>query len=101
MAAKQRDRLTVALHPSNTRYELLLDGSVVGFAGFSLHDSVVTIPHVETTPEHRGKDFAAQLMRGVLDDIRERGQTVRPVCPYASAYIQRHPETNDLLEHRD
>lgn len=97
MASEEHDRLTVEIRPDKNRYELLLDGSVVGLANFSLSDGVVTIPHVETNPEHRGKDFAARLMHGVLDDIRERGQTVRPLCPYASAYMRRRRETSDLL----
>jgi predicted GNAT family acetyltransferase len=94
---EEHDRLTVQRRPGNNRYELLLDGSVVALADFLLRDDVVTIPHVETNPEHRGKDFAAQLMSGVLADVRERNQTVRPLCTYAAAYMQRHPESNDLL----
>ena len=97
MATAQHDRLTVELRPDHNRYELLLDGSVVGFADYSLNDGVVTLPHVETKREHRGKDFAAQLMGGLLADVRERHQTVRPLCAYASAYMRLHPKTNDLL----
>ena len=83
--------------PDARRYELRLDGKRVGLADYSLSDGVMTIPHVTTDPEHRGKNFAAQLMAGVLDDVRARGLTVEPLCPYASAYMQRHSDTNDLL----
>ncbi|WP_395158765.1 GNAT family N-acetyltransferase [Ilumatobacter sp.] len=97
MTTAQHDRLTVELRPHQNRYELLLDESVVGFATYWLNDNVVTLPHVETNREHRGKDFAAQLMSGILADVRERHQTVRPLCAYAAAYMRRHPETGDLL----
>jgi len=36
-------------------------------------------------------------MTGVMDIARERGLKVVPVCPYAAAFIQRHPEFQDLL----
>lgn len=90
------DQLTVADYPDDQRYELHLDGERVGLADYSLSSDVMTIPHVETEPAHRGKSFAAQLMAGVLDDVRSRSLTVRPFCPYADAYMRRHPDTEDL-----
>ena len=39
-----------------------------------------------------------QLVSGVLDDIRARGLEVVPLCPFAAAYIRRHPEYADLVE---
>lgn len=89
--------LDVVHAPDSRRYELHLDGERVGLADYLLSDGVMTIPHVETDPIHRGKNFAATLMAGVLDDVRTNGYTVRPLCPYAAAYMRRHPETNDLL----
>jgi len=89
-------QLAVVDRPDEQRYELHLDGERVGLVDYSIHDGVVTIPHVETNPAHRGKNFAARLMAGVLDDIRSRELTVRPLCPYADAYMQRNPETADL-----
>lgn len=93
----EQSRLTVVDVPDANRYELLLDDTRVGLADYSISNDVMTIPHVETDPEHRGKNFAARLMAGVLDDVRAKKLTVRPVCPYAAAYIQRRPDTQDLL----
>ena len=90
------ERLTVVDRRAEHRYELHLDGERVGLASYSIHDDVVTIPHVETDPAHRGKNFAARLMGGVLADIRNRDLTVRPICPYADAYMRRNPDTEDL-----
>lgn len=90
-------RLVVADRPDAQRYELLLDDDVVGFATYSTDGDVVTIPHVETRADHRGKDFAARLMDGVVTDLRARSLSVRPLCGYARAYIHRRPETHDLL----
>lgn len=94
----EQARLSVVDVPDANRFELRLDGVRVGLADYSLRDDVLTIPHVETDPQHRGKNFAARLMKGVLDDVRERKLTVRPLCPYAGAYMERHPDTLDLVE---
>ncbi len=89
-------RLTVVDASDDHRYELHLGGERVGLADYSVHGEVMTIAHVETDPAHRGKDFAAHLMAGVLADVRARHLTVRPLCSYADAYMRRRAETHDL-----
>lgn len=94
---RDHDRLKVVDVRAAGRYELMLDGARVGWADYRIGGGVATLPHVETVPAHRGKDFAAQLMAGVLDDVRARNLRVRPLCAYASAYMRRRPETHDLI----
>ncbi len=79
-----------------SRFELEEQG-LVAFADYRLHGDRVVIPHVEAPVALRGTGAAGRLMTGVLEMIRERGQTVTPVCPYAAAFIQRHPEYKDLV----
>lgn len=93
----EHEQLEVVNAPEEHRYELRLDGERVGLADYSVRNGVMTIPYVETEPAHRGKDFAARLMAGVLDDIRARQLTVQPTCSYAVAYMRRRPETHDLM----
>ncbi|BAN01532.1 GNAT family N-acetyltransferase [Ilumatobacter coccineus] len=89
--------LTVVDVPDDGRYELRLDGDTVGLATYRLADGVITIPHVETSPKHRGKGFADTLMRGILDDVRQRQLLVRPLCPFAAAHMDADPAHHDLL----
>ena len=89
--------LSVIDVPEASRFELFLNDDRVGLADYTVDADVVTVPHVETNPAHQGQGFAAVLMSGVLDSIRSSGQTIRPVCPYAFAYMRRRPETQDLL----
>ena len=93
----EHEQLEVVDLGAGHRYELLLDGERVGSADYRVSDGVMTIPHVETEPAHRGKDFAARLMASVLDDVRARQLTVQPTCSYAAAYMRCRPETHDLL----
>ncbi|WAC20636.1 GNAT family N-acetyltransferase [Luteolibacter sp. SL250] len=78
------------------RFELVEDGKLA-FADYHQAAGVLVLPHVEADPALRGKGAAGRLMDGVLDIARDRGLKVRPVCSYAVAFIQRHPEYHDLL----
>ena len=82
------------------RFELRLDGELVGLADYTEHDGIVTIPHVETLPEHRGKGFAATLMAGIVEEVRAGGRSIRPICWYAAGYLRDRPDTHDLIADR-
>jgi len=79
------------------RFELQRDGETVGFASFREADGVVTIPHVETMPGHRGQGYAARLLDGTLEQLRASARSVVPLCPFAAQHIRDSPEHHDLL----
>lgn len=79
------------------RFELLVDGDVVSFASFSETDGVVTVPHVETAPQHRGNGHAAQLMDGMLGLLRASGRTIVPLCPFAADHVRSNERHHDLV----
>ncbi len=84
-------------NPRRERYELHVDDRLATIADYQRDGEVIVVPHVETDPELRGCGLADRLMRGMLDDIRARGLTIRPLCPFASEFIQRSPADQDLL----
>lgn len=53
---------------------------------------------VSVFPVHRKQGIATALIRRVLDDVRDRSQTVSVVCPIVHEFIARHPEYADLME---
>lgn len=79
------------------RYEIQLDGQLVGLADYIIAADVVTIPHTETSPAFGGRRLASTLVKFSLDDIRARGLRVRPSCPFVAVYIAKNPEYQDLL----
>jgi predicted GNAT family acetyltransferase len=79
-----------------SRFELTEQGHIA-FADYILRGDTVVIPHVEAPVPLRGTGAAGRLMAGTLELIRRRGLKVVPVCAYASAFIRRHPEYQDLL----
>jgi uncharacterized protein len=77
------------------RFELPVDDQVV-FADYRRQPGRLVITYVEAPEALRGTGAAGQLMQGVMQEVRLEGIKVLPLCPYARAWIQRHPEFKDL-----
>jgi hypothetical protein len=90
MASNVRDN--TELH----RFELDADGHVA-FSNYSRANGILTIMHTEVPKALEGRGIGSTLIRGVLDAARREGLKVNPACPFAKAYIDRHPEYADLL----
>lgn len=82
----------------NHRYEIFLEDERVGLMDYSLRPGEIHLVHTEVDPAHQGKNLAAILLRESLADIRARGtEKVVPVCSYTVRYMEKHPDTQDLL----
>jgi uncharacterized protein len=88
---------TVVRDDEAHRYQLILDGQVVGFSEFRVRPGYLVFTHTETDPHFEGRGFGTALARGLLDDIRARGEKIKAECPFIAAYITRHPDYADLL----
>lgn len=88
---------TITDNTSGSRFELEEEGKLA-YADYRLEGDLLVIPYVFSDPALRGKGTAGRLMEGVLAKARENGWKVRPICGYASAYIDRHKEHRDLRE---
>jgi predicted GNAT family acetyltransferase len=79
-----------------SRYELLIDGSVVGIADYEIVGNVVVFPHTEIERPLRGRGLGAQLVQYALDDARANNRRVEPRCWFVAEFIAAHPEYADL-----
>ena len=91
------DETTVRDNPSSERYELLLEEKVIGTILYDTRPGAVVLIHTDVDQAYEGRGFGSRLISGALDDIRERGLTVVPVCRFVRAYLDRHPEYTDLV----
>ena len=89
--------LQVLDHPAELRYELRVDGELAGLIAYRKEPGVVVLVHTEVFPSVEGRGLGSTLVAGALDDIRARGLRVVPLCPFAAAYVRRHPEYADLV----
>jgi uncharacterized protein len=78
------------------RYELVEKG-LTAFADYRREDDRLFIPHVEAPGALQGTGAAGRLMEGVVEHARAQHLKIVPSCPYAAAWLKRHPEHADVL----
>mgnify|MGYP001246046647 FL=1 len=91
------ETIEVADNVAAARFEVRLDGTVVGFADYVLKGGTIILSHTEVQPEFEGRGLGSRLARAALDAARDAGLKVIPRCPFIARYIDRHPEYADLV----
>lgn len=92
------DEAVVVDVPEQNRYELRLDGRLIGLAAYRRRDGRIAFTHTEVDEECSGRGFGTQLVLAALDDARRQHLDVIPLCPFVAHLIDEHPEYRDLLE---
>ena len=78
------------------RYELPVGGEVaVVIYNLSGQNLMITETLVPVALE--GQGIASRLAKHVLADARARNLLILPVCPFFSAYLQKHPEHAEVV----
>lgn len=82
------------------RYEVHVGGATAGFTQYRVlsDGAVLAFDHTEVADGYSGMGLASKLVTFALDDVRAKGQRIRPYCPYVRAFIKRHREYADLVE---
>ncbi|MEU8340107.1 GNAT family N-acetyltransferase [Spirillospora sp. NPDC048832] len=84
-------------NPGQSRYEITVDGDLAGFVEYERGEGSVVFIHTEVDPAFEGKGIGGALARGALDDVRAKGQSVVPLCPFIKKWIGKHPDYQDLV----
>ena len=88
----------VVHEPNTHRYAIFIGNEEVGHLEYSLMLNEIHFTHTFVNPSHQGKNLAAILTKFALDDVRAEGKhKVVPVCSYTVRYMEKHPDTQDLL----
>lgn len=75
-----------------------LDGEVAANMTYSRIDANnIIVDHTAVAPSMKGKGVGKQIVQHMVDWARENNQKVLPLCPFAKAMIERHPEMQDIL----
>lgn len=89
--------IEVRNNEEKSRYEVLVDSGVVGYADYKVEGDVLTAPHTVVDKDQGGKGLAGKMVTQLLDDARDAGQSVIPECPYVAGFIGKNPEYLDLV----
>jgi uncharacterized protein len=83
--------------PEKSRYELRLDGRLIGLAAYRRRDGRISFTHTEVDESCEGRGFGSRLAEAALDDARRQGLRILPLCPFVAHYVEQHPEYQDLV----
>ena len=97
--------LEVRHHEEQRRYVLEHDGEAVGMLAYRPvgrpgHD-LVDVYTTQISPSRRGQGLGEVLVRGALDDLRQRGTEVKASCWFVSDFLDANPDYQDLREGAD
>ena len=90
--------IVVTDNPDEHRYEARIDGALAGFAAYRFKGDHIVFTHTEVDDAFAGEGVGGALARGALDDVRARAEhDVVALCPFISAWLERHPDYQDLV----
>ena len=88
---------TVRDNPEESRYEIRDGDRVLGFAAYEHRGDTMVFTHTEVDPDAGQDGLGSRLVRAALDDVRSKGGSVVPLCPFVRGWIERHQDYADLV----
>jgi uncharacterized protein len=79
-------------------YELLVDGHAAGMVVYELTGHRYVLTHTVIAENYQGRGLSQVLLRGTLNDLRERQATVTIYCPVVGRFIEGNPEYRSLID---
>jgi predicted GNAT family acetyltransferase len=74
-------------------------GQKIGLMTFSKpSESLIIIDHTEVDSAYQGRDVGMRLLTALVEDARERGRQVIPLCPFANAMFRKYEYIRDVLK---
>jgi predicted GNAT family acetyltransferase len=91
MAAAVRD------NPDHQRFEMDTHAGLA-FARYRRDGANLMILHTEVPRAVEGRGLGSQLVRGMLDLVRERNEKIVPLCGFVRRFVAQHPDYADLVK---
>ncbi|MCG6884807.1 MAG: N-acetyltransferase [Silicimonas sp.] len=60
-------------------------------------EKLIILDHTGVPDAYRGGKVGLALVTRAVQDAREKGYKIMPLCPFAAAQFRRHPEWADVL----
>ena len=90
--------ITLEDGPTKGRYVARIEGLPEAEMTFSRSNPhLVIVDHTGVPDEMRGMGVGKALVERIVHDAREKGFKIIPLCPFARATFERHPDWRDVL----
>ena len=83
--------------PTGGRYLVTIDGHTAEMTYSKAGTSRIIIDHTGVPDALRGQGAGQALVKQAVEDARAAGIKIIPLCPFAKAQIEKHPEWQDVL----
>jgi len=75
---------------TKNRFEISVNGETA-FLLYNRTDDALTLIHTEVPTALRGRHLGDRLVEAALQSARSAGLRIIAVCPFARAYMRKHP----------
>lgn len=80
------------------RFTIGVDDETVGFAEFADHDGRRIFTHTVVDEQFEGRGLATILVGEALQQTRDAGLRIVPVCSLVAGYLDKHDDYADLVD---
>ena len=88
----ERPGYVVTDNQAKSRFELVRDGEVA-FLQYQRKADALSLVHTEVPPALRHQHIGDALVEAGVEAARSAGLRLVVICPFAKAYLQRHPRS--------
>jgi len=90
--------ITTNIDTRRGAFEIVVEKKVVAKMTFVFAGTTkFIIDHTEVNPEYNGKGFGKLLIEKAIAFAKEKNIKIVPLCLFAKAYFDKHPEFNSIL----
>jgi hypothetical protein len=89
--------ITLEDGPTGGRYVTTVNGHEAEMTFSKAGTSRIIIDHTGVPKELAGLGVGVALVKRGVEDARKNGVKIIPLCPFAKAQIEKHPEWQDVL----
>lgn len=82
--------------PDQSRFAAAVEGGTAELA-YTRDGEAVAFVHTFVPEPSRGQDIGTALVEAGLGWARDEDLRVVPQCPFVKAYVESHPDAQDLL----
>lgn len=83
--------------PAKGRYRMVVDGIEAEMTYSRAGKDLIIIDHTDVPAALRGRKVGQRMVERAVEDARRDKVAIIPLCPFAKAQIDRHPEWQDVL----
>ena len=88
-------KVEVVHNPAQKRFEMQI-GDQIAMVKYILGSKEIIFTHTEVPEAFEGHGLASKMAKVAVEYAKARGLRIRPMCPYMSAWIKRHPEYHSI-----